>query len=209
MIAVSSHRPFKNCSPSILKNQRRAFDSWARVFDQVILFGPPEQLGKNCRFIPTDPFPRIVRIVDLCAGIQGWSVIVNADIVVGPRLPEIIRKVEQSKGSCAVSWRWEFGNDTGIARVVDRGMDFFAAHQSVWTEVGKIYPSEYRIGHSSWDAIMLGALNIVDERGLFDLTHHRLVFHPQHEDRIRPHHIYDNTRTECRDNVKWPSQRLR
>jgi hypothetical protein len=209
VIAVSSHRPFKDCTPPILRNQQRAFDSWERAFERVVLFGPKERLGSKFLFVPTDPFPRIVRLVDCCSKIPGWSAIVNADIVIGHQVSQIIRLVHQSGGSCAVSWRWEFTEDTRSSKVVDLGMDFFCAHQSVWKEVGKIYPSEYRIGHSSWDAIMLGAFNVVDQKGLFDLTHHKLVFHPKHEDRIRPHHIFDNTRTECRDRVAWPSRRLR
>jgi hypothetical protein len=211
MTALTSHRPLKKCSPSILANQLRAFESWRKVFPDRITFAEEDRhLSKfGFQFIPTDPFPRIVRMVWACSRIRGWSAIVNADIVVAEFLPAIERKLIRQGASCAVSWRYEFTESFQGSSVVDRGMDFFAADQWVWQRVLKIYPDEYRIGHSSWDAIMLGAFNIVAEDSLFDLTKHRLIFHPKHEDRQRLHHIWDNTRTECRDNCKWPSKCLR
>ena len=143
-----------------------------------------------------------------CATLPGWSVLVNADIVVSSQLHAIEQRLDRKNAACAVSWRYEFDLEPSMSRVIDMGMDFFAARQEVWKEVGKIYPEEYRIGHSSWDAMMLGAFNIVAKASLYDLTHHRLVFHPKHEDRKTPFHIKNDTRTECRDNVVWPSKRL-
>jgi hypothetical protein len=148
-------------------------------------------------------------MVDLCASIPGWSVILNADIVVGRELPEIVRRMAMRRGTCAISSRWEFESDPIQSKVVDRGLDFFVAHQSAWIEVGKIFPPELRIGHSLWDTIMLACFNIVDRNGLFDLTHHRVVFHPKHGNRYQPHRIPDSSWSEFRHHVAWPSRRLR
>ena len=195
------------CTPAIRMNQLRAFQSWKKEATHIIYFGDPspDLIGATC--ICSEQFPKIIRLVDFCAAMPGWSAIINADIQLGSGVGKVLDRVAAQGGTSAVSWRWETGD--GAPKVVDNGMDFFAAKQEVWNKVSTIYPDEYRIGHSSWDAIMLGALNIADQRGIFDLTRHRLVFHPKHEDRHRPFFIADNTRTECRDNVCWPSRCLR
>lgn len=209
MIAVTSHRPLSQCSAQIARNQRRAADSW-KSFQHVVYFGPPESYydQKGFHRLPSEPFPRILRLTRFCATLPGWSALINADIVVGRNLPEIEQRLDKKGAMCAVSWRWEFDLEPAMSKVVDRGMDFFAARQEVWEEVAKIYPEEYRIGHSSWDAMMLGAFNIVAQPQLYDLTHHRLIFHPKHEDRRTPYFIRNDTQTPCRDNVAWPSKRL-
>jgi len=210
MIAVTSHRPLIQCSNQIAQNQLRAVESWLKAFSHSCYFGPPEPAYDALGFhqIPSEPFPKIIRLARFCASLPGWSALVNADIVIGPNLTEIEHRLDKKDAMCAVSWRYEFDLEPAMSKVVDVGMDFFAARQEVWKEVGKIYPEEYRIGHSSWDAMMLGAFNIVAKSQLYDLTHHRLVFHPKHEDRQTPHFIKNDTQTECRDNVSWPSKRL-
>lgn len=211
MIAVTSHRPLKTCPLPIRRNQEAAAESWREAFTDVCYFGEQEEFYGSIGFhyIPHQEFPHISRLVEFCAQLQGWSCIVNSDIIVSPSLSGIEQRLIKANASCAVSWRWQFDQEQEQSSVVDLGMDFFAARQEVWREVALIYPEEFRIGHSSWDAIMLGAFNIVAKDQLYDLTHHRLILHPLHFDRHSPFFIANNTQTECRDNVCWPEKRLR
>lgn len=148
-------------------------------------------------------------MVEIAASTTGWSAILNADIVirgVGRALDAVARR----KGQCAVSRRYEFtGSNFKDAKVVDLGLDFFMAHQEIWSQILKEYPDRYRFGHSSWDALMLGAFNCIGKDRCFDLTTHRFVFHPRHGERRQAFFIDDTAQTRFRDSVFLPGKTTR
>lgn len=187
MIAVTSHRPFRECSPPILRNQLRAAESWCDAFESAYSFGPSERsLTPFFEFIPSAPFPHIVDMAAFCSRQQSWCAILNADIVVSHSLRAVERKLIKANATCAVSKRHEFtGDDWQSGRVTDAGLDFFCAHPMVWQRVARSYPRWPRIGNNYWDSCLLSALCCHFVQGFYDLTKERIVFHPRHEDRQR------------------------
>jgi hypothetical protein len=208
---LSSVRPLRDCAET-RKRTLAANRSWRGLFDRIIYFGSPSpELGSppEVEFMVSEQFPRIVDMVHVAAQLPGWTAIVNGDIIIGRRIKEAEAALVRRKASCAISKRYEFQNgDTRNGRVVDLGLDFFTARQEVWAAIAEEYPDRYRFGHSSWDALMLGAFNYHDRIHLFDLTGWRIVFHPKHGERRQIYFIDDTVRTPYRDYVSWPTQKL-
>lgn len=193
MIAVSSFRP---CSDSheIASNQLRAKRSWEAVFDQIVYFGDaePELASDKTQFISVDgDFPAIALLVAVAMYADEPACIINADIVVGPTLKNAITQQLWQGMKAFTSRRWQFepGASLDSARVVDQGVDFFAATPEIWHQCYRVIPGGWRIGHSGWDSWMLGWMNQNVGRRFVDLTNRKLIFHPRHGDRKRVHHI--------------------
>ena len=185
MNAVTSHRPFKD-SFEIARNQLRARDSWLSAFDNITYLGPRQQSlqARGVRFINSEPFPRIRDMASVCAEQHGWSVIINADIVVSPKLPMVEMALDRRRATCALSQRYEFrGENLDLAVVLDCGIDFFAAVQPVWQRCAKEFPDWLRIGSPEWDSVMLAFFQTDYLQTCYDLTPSRLIFHPHHGDR--------------------------
>lgn len=209
MTAISSVRPLHECA----KTRERilaAHRTWLKVFDGIYYFGTqsPELVHPKVRFVVSEQFPLAVDMIGFCASLKGWSAIINGDILVDSRFPQVEALLVKNGGRCAISKRWQFDGPLRGAKVVDNGLDFFAATQDVWTLAAKEFPEHYRFGHSSWDALMLGAFNCLARRHLFDLTGKRLIFHPKHGERRQTFAINDTVRTRFRDHVSWPSRKL-
>ena len=210
MNAISTFRPFRECSVTALRTFK-ASQTWTPVFDRIRYLGShePSLERDGVEFVPSQQFPKIIEVVQLCAETPGWTALVNADIWLDLKMADVPFDLEKVGGSCAVSRRYEFtGENLKKASVVDNGLDFFMATQDVWKKIAREYPDHYRFGHSSWDALMLGGFNVVARSTLYDLTKRRLVFHPRHGERRQVFKITDNVRTRFRDMVAWPKLHL-
>ncbi len=187
MIAVSSFRPWTDPDGEYAVNQTAAFKSWKQHFETIVYLNDPqlELVSEKTVFMNSEPFPRIVDLAEVCVHHSGWSAIINADIVIGPNFPLAYSKLKSKKGCAAASWRYEFDPAFGItdARVVDNGLDFFAATQEIWQLVYLKCPEELRLGSQCWDTWMLSFFATFAMHGFFDITPSRVVHHPKHGSR--------------------------
>ena len=214
MILVTSHRPLKDCSPEILRNQLRARESWEGNFTKIVFFGKYEAAlsGPQVFFLDCEGFPHIQDMMAMCATAGDWCAIVNADIVVGRGMPIIKKELLAKNAQCAMSRRFEFeGEAIDDARMLDNGLDFFAATPSVWGLAATLVPKQYRIGHILWDTWTIGFLASHYYNWFWDITECRVIFHPKHEDRRRIFEIDKHEGQEQLGKVQWPSvnRRLR
>lgn len=190
VIAISSHRA--NASPEIERNQVRAHKSWSKVFSEIIYFGPlePSLSCPKTTFIECENFPFISSLCMAASMAPSHACLLNADIVVSDRLPMALNAVLIKKGQAAISRRWEFqGESIAQATLTDWGIDFFWATPELWRGAAKAIPAHYRIGHTSYDNWLMSYWNTVAPRWCYDITSRRVIFHPKHGDRNRPHHI--------------------
>lgn len=161
------------------------------------------------RFVASEQFPKIIRMAEFAASLPGWTAILNADIVIKGNMKGITQRIVQAGAKCAVSQRYEFASpDPQEGKVVDLGLDFFLANQDTWRRISEEYPEHYRFGHSSWDALMLGAFNCIGRHDCHNITAHRFCFHPRHGERRQVFHINDTVQTRFRDAVFLPRQRV-
>lgn len=195
MIAISSHRPLAD-SVEYMRTQLLAHESWEEVFSQIVYFGEPQLALDSDKtvFIVSEEYPRILDLVEFAAAQNDWCCLINADIVVAPHLPAIEQNLKRQRVMAAISQRWQFDMDDEKVKpkVVDLGLDFFAASPIIWREAFLCIPPEFRIGHIRWDTWMLGFFNHRCGSGCRDLTKAQVIFHPRHGDRRMPHHIPDN-----------------
>jgi hypothetical protein len=214
MNAISSLRPFRQ-DEECRRRTMTAYESWRQVFDQIHWFGvrEPEMAHHGTQFFLSEPFPRILSLVRHCASLEGWSCIINSDIVLSADFPRIMRIMERRNLTAAISKRWEFQQENRgtkkfqEAKLVDEGLDIFIATQRVWKQVAEEFPAEFRIGHGLWDTAMLGAFNCIAKRGLADITRQKLVFHPNHGGRSHPVRIPE-VKHRFLSRVGWPTLRL-
>lgn len=183
MHVVSSLKPFPLCAPEIADNQLRAKESWGKVFDGITYFNvpQPEVESNDTAFIWTTNPPKVREMVRRCADTPGWSCVINADIVVGEHFPIVANKLMEHEALCAMSQRYEFvGDDYEHARIVDLGLDFFAATQAVWGSVAMEIPETFVIGKVLWDYWLNNYFCEVFGHAYYDLTLSRVIFHPRH-----------------------------
>lgn len=174
--------------------------SW-NVFDRVFYFCPHDKvrpdLGSKFQFVDCDSKPHIKQLCDFAAKQPGWSCIINADIIMGKNFPNVEYQLMLRDLKCAVSRRWEIP-ETGIltdSKVVDYGLDWFAATPEMWAAAAREIPSEFQLGKILWDTWMLGFFLNFSNGSCADLTPSRVIFHPKHGDRndqniIRPNSHY-------------------
>lgn len=192
--AISSFRPFSDCSPEIESNQILAKRSWDRVFSDVIYFGPfqLDLAGPKTTFISVEPWPHISLLMHAAALTGQMACIINADIVVTPALLDGVQTALKLGAASMTSERYEFDPVTGDfsrARVVDLGIDFFCATPEVWKDTAMRVPSEFRIGHNRWDSWLSSYWNMSLGHRFVSLRKFRAVFHPKHGDRKQPYEI--------------------
>lgn len=116
---------------------------------------------------------------------KDWGCIINSDIVITANLGEAMAAAKRKNARAVSSWRYEF-DPTGVsrqARVVDLGIDFFAAVPDVWRQVARVCPAHIRLGCEKWDSWMLGALNTIAKKQFMAITKFQCVFHPKHSGR--------------------------
>lgn len=213
MIAISSLRPFDQCTATIWALQLAALGSWRSAFGGVVYLNQPEEHldGDKIRFVPAEAFPRIRDLLTVAAREPGWSCLINADIQVRPAIFKRIEKDLVAKGAVsAISRRWQFDpeNQFRSLSLIDLGLDIFCATQPVWQECLRWVPDQFRIGHGFWDTWMLGFLNVTSRDQWYDFTKSRCILHPLHGDRHRPHEIDTKFRDKFLMNVAFPKKQL-
>lgn len=189
MIAISSFRPLE-LSEEYLSNQLRAKASWDTVFYRVVYFNEPcRQMATGRTTFEQDKTgtrPRIKALAEHAAGLSGWVCIINADIVVHPRLIQAEFKLTAGGAQACMSRRWQFepGHNVETGRVVDLGLDFFAAVPDVWAKFAADVPEDFRLGKIVWDtwALQWFANNLGES--FVDITPCKCIFHPRHGGRI-------------------------
>lgn len=203
MIAISSFKPFAK-SAAIADNQRRAKASWEKAFSAIWYFNDspePELASDKTRMKLTDDWPRIADLVSFAAVQTEWTCLINADIVISPNLFHVERELDRLKAQSAISRRWQLPEN----RVLDMGLDWFAATPELWQAIYPHVPKSFRIGHILWDTWMLSAFTgIGDPRRSYDITACRTIFHPKHEDRDRPFSDKINDKVSLNPVIKWP-----
>lgn len=207
LTAISSFRQLSD-SDEVAANQLRAKRSWDLVFDRILLFGDYDKRldSPTTEFIKSEEFPSIA-LMALTASWQTVPVcLLNADIVVAPNLKELVNKAWAKQALAMTSQRLEFDpatEDYFRARVVDLGADFFCAMPTVWKQVYREMPKQFRIGHQRWDQWMLNFLWFTLRRRFVDITTLGPIFHPKHGARNMPHHI-DVTGVDFYLNIGFP-----
>lgn len=186
MIAVSSFRALEH-SQEIAINQIRAIVSWQQAFSRILLFGAaePELASPITEFIPCQNFPMMRTLLLAAAMSREPACVINADIVVTPELPLVMRRAFSKGALAASSWRYQYtpGQSLNNAKIVDNGLDFFAAVPGLWIKAFLRMPSGYHIGHSAWDS-WLNSFFSTTCRGRFaDISPARCIFHPRHGSR--------------------------
>lgn len=201
MIAISSHKPFHK-SPEVAKNQIRARNSWA-CFEEIHYFGDPEPEldGANTCFHPCVGWPTIKDLSKFASECDGWSCIINADIVVGDHWDQAEEALLRSGARCAISRRYGLWTH----KLEDWGLDFFAAKPEVWKLAHQSVDPVFRIGHQLWDTWMISFFTHQPGILCADLTPAMVIFHPQHGDREFGHTITKPVGDKLIDDVRWPA----
>ena len=188
MIAVSSFRPFDGCPKTIWQHQITANRSWERIFNQIFYFNDRDQRMHSAKtvFLPCKEKPTIKAIAGFCGGLNDWSCLVNADIIIPPNFRRVEEALRSNLAGCAVSRRWTVleDGDTSKARLVDYGLDFFAATPMIWKKVAEKIPTDFRLGRIVFDNWLVNFFMSEFGNYCYDVTGSRVVFHPQHEDRV-------------------------
>lgn len=177
------------------RNQLAAKSSWEKVASAIVYFNEPQSAlsSPKTRFIPSEPYPFVRDMVDLCADQDDWCALINADIVVMPYFHTVLAKLKARKASCASSWRWNFDPAVGVNTCArnDNGLDFFMALPGAWdiihgnmekTPQGEHDAAKHlRFGAPTWDSWLQGAFfKLFSHRGLYDISDTRVIRHPIH-----------------------------
>lgn len=192
MIAISSHRPHAK-SAEWARNQALAWRTWQGYFLRVIYLGDsePELKSAKTEFVPSEQWPTIKRMAEIAASKPGIVAILNADILVTPKMRVVENRLNNGTGVCASSRRWHIDPhnpsfDKAQLIETDRGRDIFIATPRVWAGVALKIPGHLRIGHQQWDAWMTDYFNSF-KPGFIDFTQMKCIFHPTHGDRQMPY----------------------
>lgn len=205
MIFVSSCRPFdKDPTGEYSRNQLAAKASWERYAKSIVYFNDPQKQLKSPKtwFIDSEPYPKILDLLEFCIVQKEWCAILNADIVIGPKFPNVEARLNQRGATCAASWRYNFdpalGIDSGVHN--DNGLDFFAATPEVWRIAYEICQEELRLGSGYWDGWMLSTFVTFANSGFWDISPSKVIYHPNHQGRIHGPH-FDVTKIRI---YSWP-----
>lgn len=186
MIALSSLKPIGTHDESDT-NQFNAWESWQKSFSACVYFNEPQRVlqSSNTLYVPSSDFPHLWQFVEWAAYQSDWCCIINSDILIGHNWQQALNKIRIKKSKCFTSWRYEFNSALGLAnaRVVDCGIDIFAACPDVWKAVLAHIPENLRIGCQQWDSWMLGAFGELAGKSFVGISNHRCIFHPKHGNR--------------------------
>lgn len=133
-------------------------------------------------FVPGKDRPSIQSLCAIAAQMGTWTALINADIVVPPKLKEVERRMTSQGIKCAVSQRYDL--ESGF--VIDQGLDFFCAIPEAWKRIHQIIPPDFRIGFGQWDLFLLNAFVAEFGRKCADISRERICFHPKHGERKNP-----------------------
>lgn len=191
MIALSSHRPHSR-SVEFARNQKMAKRTWEGFFRKIIYIGEPEPELKSQKttFMPGEDWPTIHSLATIAAAQPEVTAILNADILVNPKLRVVETRLQNGSAVCASSRRYHIDPhlpnfDRAQLIESDRGRDIFVTTPKVWLRVALQIPKHLRIGHQQWDAWMTDFFNTY-KPGFIDFTLMKCIFHPYHTDRQMP-----------------------
>lgn len=166
---------------------------------RIVIFGPhePDLSNRKVSFVPSEQFPRIKVMAEFAALQKNHYVaICNGDILLDPKILRIENRMRFSNYRCASSRRWHFDPLKPMSEALetadlgsDRGRDVFVARWDVWTRIAAETPDRLRIGHGTWDAFMTDKFREHWNDKFIDFTAFRMVHHPHHGDRRRPHEL--------------------
>lgn len=208
MICISSFRPKSKASPQIWENQTNAWNSWIKVFDEIVWFNAPEPDFEGAFFIPTEGKPTIESMAKHASKCNDYVAIVNADIILDSRLNGIFdRMVKNTPCHCATSLRYNFnpGEAPETGTITDNGLDIFIAHPAVWRKVAQFIPVDFKLGMNAWDTCVLGMFTHYSRNMVGDFSQTRTVFHPFHEERGDQFVPESARRSEFMSLVRWPA----
>jgi len=207
VIAISSFKPFPK-SVAVAKNQTKAKASWDRVFSRIVYCGPasePALNGEKTDFVCTEEFPSIREMVEVAASSVEWACLINADIRVHYRIRFVELELKRLNASCAISLRWQIPDN----RIVDQGLDWFAATPEIWRRILPHVPRWFRVGHCLWDTWMLAAFMYFSHGECYDATASEFIYHPKHFDRDSPFQSKMRKPNDgLIDKLQWPKYRL-
>lgn len=185
MTALSSFRPHRD-SGEYRQNQIRAKNSWEPIFKNIIYFGhlEPELTSPKTEFIPYDGWPFIREMAEIASKLNGYTAIINADIVIEPELSTVVAIMERTGIVAATSMRRDL--ETREILFNDKGRDIFILNQRWWKRVADKVPRSCRIGHFEWDSWMIGFLCYEAKTKFADFSQVKCVFHPKHGGRKMP-----------------------
>lgn len=173
--------------PEYDANQKRAWQSWHMVMSAIVYFNDPQPELESpiTRFIPSEPYPRILDLVEFCMNQEDWCCIINADIVITERFRAVEKKLKSRNLYCSSSWRHEFDPAVGIdpCSRVDNGLDYFGASPKFWEEVYQDVPDTLRLGSQQWDSWMLAYFGQRGASGFAHISDSKCVRHPKHGSR--------------------------
>lgn len=178
MISISSFKPFEKCAPEIIANQISANISWRNSFDKIFYFNRSENQLSGI-FLIQEGRPAIKSMALFASKLSGWSCIVNADIQVSEKIKQAEIKLNEKNAKCAISRRFQIPEN----KIMDGGLDFFAATPKVWGAVSKAIDEKFCLGRIVWDTWMLNFFVTEFNDSCYDITATRCIFHPKHGDR--------------------------
>lgn len=212
MNIVSSFRPLAE-DEEWKRNQLLAKRSWEMAAQKIVFFGPyePELASPRTKFVESEQFPKIKTLCDAASKLPGFTAILNADIVVDLEIRSLVNRMSIKGQVSASSRRWHFDPNTcdwGSADLGDdRGRDVFITRWDIWRDLARKLPDELRIGHGLWDAALVNYFRDRYGAKFVDFTSRKLIFHPRHEGRRRPHQPLEavDVRPFC-DPRMWTNQ---
>jgi hypothetical protein len=190
MLIISSFRPHDGCPAEIWEQQLAANRSWQLIAPQIFYFNQPDARlrSKKTAFLPTKGKPSIKAMTAFCGGLNDWSAIVNADIVIPLNFRRVEEQLRGRGGACAICRRYTLPPDGNPAKAVllntDRGLDLLAAAPNVWKAASERIPPEFCMGRIVWDNWMVNFFMSEFGNHCYDLTPSKVCLHPQHEGRV-------------------------
>lgn len=187
MVAISSLKPVKD--GPIFINQGNAAKSWFPLFDKIFYFSETdlgwtkktyrEEVWTNLAWVNWTERPTIKKMAELAQHQKEWSCLINADIIVSPRIKQAEDALNRLGANCAFSRRIPVDGFYSV----DLGLDFFCAKPEVWRVVAQIIPEQFLIGKQQWDTWLMSFLAHNYPETFYDLSPSKLIYHPNHEDR--------------------------
>lgn len=186
MNAVSSYAPMDRAL-EVTRNQMAALESWRKGFSSITYFNSPDPFltAPGVRFVTSGDPPKIIELVKYAASLPDWTAIINADIIVLPKLTKLVPMLSNSKLACAISRRFEFDPELGpkVGEIVDYGLDIFVAEPVIWQAAAHAIPPQFAIGHQLWDTWMLSFFLHQSRGRCADFTGAKAIWHPRHGNR--------------------------
>lgn len=212
MIAISSLRPFAECTDEIAFNQQDAHDSWVQHFERIIYYNAREGdlADDQTEFVEASAYPTIRELMSEAAYQEGWACLINADIQIGSNIRKAFSVADKHGFNCAMSLRWELPEDGDPcrAKIRDSGLDFFAALPEVWAQAAREVPRHFRIGHCIWDTWLLAFFTNHNALRCVDMTKARFVFHPKHGARRSQYDIKAPSEDPYLNRVRFPLEKI-